>query len=659
MTNRLQFSLTIGLLTGLVACSDDDASGKTPETTTDTGEEIVEAVDPSSDCTRLGLPIRDFNPEDAMVPQRHAPAGDFTVPLVDGTEWTLSEQWSGCDSYVFLPHWLTIGSDGSQSWWEAGIDGLIEKSPPNAHYFFVVAGGTDDPTLADNLATNIAGVLAPLSIEDRTWWSRRLHVVAGPSTELEGLVQKMFQGAIGTYGMAIDRFQKLRTLGSMAAVEAYNPNLDWPWEYRIYEAGYQPEYYNFEAEREVRLESEDALVIEVMGDEVWGGNKEVTLAVPDNIDEYDTLEIDIVMECPNRNGFELGNCGAWDYLSYLWLWEEFDLVEEDTGERKDDHEEDDTTAGDTTAGDTTGGDTTAGDTTGGDTTAGDTTGGDTTAGDTTAGDTTAGDTTAGDSDGGESTGGTSDPIDTVDPDTGDSDTGDSDTGEAVEEPEEPAPPTGRWLEVARVITTYHREARWVIDASHALPWLQEGGERTVRFENSQSTNVTIRFRFSKRDKPAAPREVVDLFTGGGFNTAYNDREPIEVDIPSDAAKVEIVSLITGHGMAERNCAEFCEHSHHFTVNGTEFSEVFDQPGNQSGCAETVGEGTVPNQPGTWWYGRGGWCPGREVAPTVTDVTDQVTPGETATLTYHAKLQGGDLIDGAGNIRMSSWLLISK
>ena len=34
--------------------------------------------------------------------------------------------------------------------------------------------------------------------------------------------------------------------------------------------------------------------------------------------------------------------------------------------------------------------------------------------------------------------------------------------------------TEEWLEMARFITTYHRESRWVVDATHALAWLQEG-----------------------------------------------------------------------------------------------------------------------------------------------------------------------------------------
>ena len=29
-------------------------------------------------------------------------AGDFTVQQLDGSSWTFSEKWTGCESYVFL-----------------------------------------------------------------------------------------------------------------------------------------------------------------------------------------------------------------------------------------------------------------------------------------------------------------------------------------------------------------------------------------------------------------------------------------------------------------------------------------------------------------------------------------------------------------------------
>lgn len=32
------------------------------------------------------------------------------------------------------------------------------------------------------------------------------------------------------------------------------------------------------------------------------------------------------------------------------------------------------------------------------------------------------------------------------------------------------------------------------------------------------------------------------------------------------------------------------------------------------------EGVVPNEHGTWLYGRGGWCDGQQVSPHVLDIT---------------------------------------
>ena len=56
-----------------------------------------------------------------------------------------------------------------------------------------------------------------------------------------------------------------------------------------------------------------------------------------------------------------------------------------------------------------------------------------------------------------------------------------------------------------------------------------------------------------------------------------------------------------------------------------------------GCAEEVDTGVVPNEYGTWLYGRDGWCNGREVAPWVVDVTADLrtAPRANATLTYTA------------------------
>jgi hypothetical protein len=162
---------------------------------------------------------------------------------------------------------------------------------------------------------------------------------------------------------------------------------------------------------------------------------------------------------------------------------------------------------------------------------------------------------------------------------------------------------------------------------------------------------------------------VPLFTGGRFNENYNSAySPIEIDVPAEAKRVELYAVISGHGWGSEveNCAEFCNHTHHFSVNGTEFVKEHPEAGTATGCIDQIPQGTVPNQFGTWPYGRGGWCPGMQVDPWIADVTGSITPGQTTTITYQGLFNGADYVpepsnSGQGfgaNINMRSYLVIS-
>ena len=73
----------------------------------------------------------------------------------------------------------------------------------------------------------------------------------------------------------------------------------------------------------------------------------------------------------------------------------------------------------------------------------------------------------------------------------------------------------------------------------------------------------------------------------------------------------------------------------------------------------VYDGVVPNQGGTWWFGRGGWCPGQRVDPFVADVTGDITPGSSISVSYQATQGGREPSDGMGNIEHRSWLIIHR
>lgn len=227
-------------------------------------------------------------------------------------------------------------------------------------------------------------------------------------------------------------------------------------------------------------------------------------------------------------------------------------------------------------------------------------------------------------------------------------------------------------EIGRWITTYAREGRWVSDHSQFYPWFASGGTKRIRLNSGNAYDVTLKFLLQNRGKDSgAAKELHYLYSGGGYHATYNDKyEPVRVDIPTDAKKVELFAYITGHGFGveKANCAEFCNHTHHFTVNGRTYSHYNDWADDQAGCKKQIKDGTVPNQYGTWPYGRGGWCPGMDVKPFVADVTQAVQPGKTTTITYESLYKGAPYVPEPwespfggfpGNIVMNSWLVVYR
>lgn len=217
--------------------------------------------------------------------------------------------------------------------------------------------------------------------------------------------------------------------------------------------------------------------------------------------------------------------------------------------------------------------------------------------------------------------------------------------------DDPAEPNKCDTELVRWITAYKRPSHWITDISPVLSYLKAGGKQRVGFWTVQKYVVNMTLKLSTKNKTGlAAVERVPLFGGGPFVADYNDKyKPITFKVPAGVQKVELVTVITGHGFAgdTKSCAEFCNHTHHFTVNGTEFQVRHDNadealPGTifNYGCANMVAQGVVPNQFGTWPYARAGWCPGLDVPPKRIDITDQVKiGGETNTITYRGLYRG--------------------
>ncbi|MBO7126288.1 hypothetical protein J6W78_01935 [bacterium] len=195
-------------------------------------------------------------------------------------------------------------------------------------------------------------------------------------------------------------------------------------------------------------------------------------------------------------------------------------------------------------------------------------------------------------------------------------------------------------EIGRWITTYGRSGKWLTDITQLKPLFDKNGKYNFRFTVDGDYYVNnLDFIFVRKDLPAGTLE--PLFNQREqFDENYNSHfEPQTIKI-DDIKKAEIVAYITGHGNGseEANCAEFCQFESVFTVNGNDFVINFDNAGTSDGCFEKVNDGVVPNQYGSWPYGRAGWCPGQDVKLIKIDITEALVSGDN-TFSYSAYLDG--------------------
>jgi hypothetical protein len=518
-----------------------------------TGGTDAAAPDPTAICKTLMLTSRPWS-SGAYGTLRGDYAGDFSVPLSDMTTWNFKANFSGCESYVFVPDTIPVSSADSTSIWasEADLLTLLKTAPKNVHYFFVSRQTADGAatTAISGMQKNINTALSKLSAADKAHWTDHVHLVSQKASALGNWISVAFS-SIGQIGFSIDRLQRIRGAGDLSDVTRQDATITtgWPFKQNLAYVAHDPAYFNAEADLQARLDAENATVLNLWQGEVLMQQATTMATLPDatTMASFDTLEVEITQQCPNPNLIEIGNCGAWDYIA------NFSIAD--------------------------------------------------------------------------------DPMNTV--------------------------------EIARFITSYHRETHWVEDISEMLPLLKSGGMHSFLWSfapswNTQPTATTLSLRFSNQKKGMTPTASTFLFSGGNFTSMYNvGRMPVQVPIPATAKKVELWVLVTGHGqdMANNECCEFCDHQHQFTVNTTMFTKDFPLAGTETGCIAEDTNGMTPNQAGTWWYGRGGWCPGKQVDPWVSDVTAAVTPGQMATVTYEGLYGGLTPPDTMGNIVLASYLVV--
>ncbi len=488
-------------------------------------------VPPPDVCEELGLPRATM--QSGTGAAFDEVAGDFTVNTLDGP-WTLSDHWSGCESYVFINY---ANTDYGNPLFESYPDGLFVNGPKNVHYFFG-SYETDSSAIRarmqpirDGLEEGFA--VYELSEEDRAYWRSHLHFVVDPIQNATGSVGDFVRAeATVQHTFGITRDQRFDPVGSLYTFSSAGTRPDFG------NAAYAPHYDNYLASLREQLAAEnDVTVVSVIDEaDVTQRVLDRTVALPDapTMATFDTLKVDVEVHCRQ----DPAHCSEWDRIADIRVCSDETCTASS--------------------------------------------------------------------------------------------------------------------ELVRWITPYSRPGRrrWVIDASPLLGLLAAGGDTLLRvtmgpdWETATPRDVNISLRLSRRDTSAPiPSQAVLAYTGGPFDATYNtSHPPFTFTPPAGTTKVELVAIVSGHGMAAgNNCAEWCNHEHTFTVNGGS-SHRIDFPGEAGqplGCAARASEGVVPNQWGNWALGRAGWCPGLPVAARVFDISSETNVGEPNSLEYLASFMGRD------------------
>ena len=222
-------------------------------------------------------------------------------------------------------------------------------------------------------------------------------------------------------------------------------------------------------------------------------------------------------------------------------------------------------------------------------------------------------------------------------------------------------------EFMRWITTYGREGRWLTDITPYLFMLEENDVRTFKYQGANKGMMTVKLLFSDWNVGERSISGEQVFTGGQFKGQYNNESMYKrqhnFTALNDYYHVKVVATITGHGFNQdqANCAEFCDHEHHYYLNGYHAYEWHPIVHDSQGCEKEVDRGVVANQFGSWPYGRAGWCAGQDVKQWTYDITDWVDNSTTNNLKYKGLYNGQEYVPqdtngGSREIRANIWLV---
>jgi len=280
-----------------------------PDGAMDTGAD----AGPPDICDEMGLERRPFD-VDASGTTFGTAAGDFSVETSDGP-FRLSDAWSGCESYVFLNYFDSATGD---ELWNSFADPLFERSKGNVHYFFSTYETVPTAVAArmDAMRANVEEAFSFMTPEDVAFWRPRVHYLTTSIRDVEGSLGDLVRGETSVqFAVGIDRAQHFDPVGSLSQLTRSG------FLARLGMAAYASRYYDYRFDLDQRLarESRDSSVTVVtLMDEGGVTDREldrvVTLPAADVMATFDSLEVDVEIECHAGPG----DCSEWDRIAAIF-----------------------------------------------------------------------------------------------------------------------------------------------------------------------------------------------------------------------------------------------------------------------------------------------------------------------------------------------------
>ena len=108
----------------------------------------------------------------------------------------LREEWTGCESYIFITYFPPFRADASDGWigdivWGSPLREFMTNSPRNVHYFFSSYGDAPQERreVIEAQAARFERELSILNLapEEASFWRARMHFVTDRATEIQGV----------------------------------------------------------------------------------------------------------------------------------------------------------------------------------------------------------------------------------------------------------------------------------------------------------------------------------------------------------------------------------------------------------------------------------------------------------------------------------------